>query len=138
MHVPPARDNSSPQPADLSLRPTDERSVPVPEPLAGLIVSMDRTLARLASEGGGRAEMHALRNHLSDLCVLTEEAPRILRAVDRMVCAGDRLGEAVLATRGRDWRAPRLVKARAALAALERTLSGARPSRIATRLQRDW
>ncbi|WP_232628877.1 hypothetical protein [Methylobacterium sp. Leaf118] len=110
----------------------------VPEPLAGLITAMDRTLVGLAEEGGGRNELHALRNHLSDLCVLTEEAPRILRAVDRLVVAGDRLGEAALASRGRDWRAPRLVKARAALAALERTLAGARPSRIATRLNRGW
>lgn len=113
-------------------------SAPVPEPLAGLIVAMDRSLAGLAGEGGGRNELHALRNHLSDLCVLTEEAPRILRAVDRLVAAGDRLGEAALASRGRDWRAPRLLKARAALAALERTLAGARPSRIATRLNRGW
>lgn len=137
MHVPPARDLPTPSPTEAPLRARAPKA-PVPEPLAGLLDSMDRTLARLAGEGGGRNEMHALRNHISDLCVLTEEAPRILRAVDRLVAAGDRLGEAVLATRGRDWRAPRLNKAKAALAALERTLAGARPSRIATRLQRDW
>ncbi len=137
MHVPPARDVPAPQQAEAPVRPRVPQA-PVPEPLAGLITSMDRTLARLAGEGGGRNDLHALRNHLSDLCVLTEEAPRILRAVDRLVAAGDRLGDAVLATSGRDWRAPRLVKAKAALAALERTLAGARPSRIATRLQRDW
>lgn len=137
MHVPPARDIPTPSLAEVAVRQHAPKA-PVPEPLAGLIASMDRTLARLAGEGGGRNEMHALRNHISDLCVLTEEAPRILRAVDRLVAAGDRLGEAVLATRGRDWRAPRLAKAKAALASLERTLAGARPSRIATRLQRDW
>ncbi|WP_342148069.1 hypothetical protein [Methylorubrum sp. SB2] len=135
MHVPPARDISAPHPAEAPARPTDRS---VPEPLAGLIAGMDRTLARLADEGGGRDDLHALRNHLSDVCVLTEETPRIQRAVDRLVTAGDRLGEAVLATGGRDWRAPRLMKAKAALASLERTLAGARPSRIATRLQRDW
>lgn len=135
MHVPPARDLPTPQMAEAPVRP---KAISVPEPLAGLIAGMDRTLARLANEGGGRDELHALRNHLSDVCVLTEETPRILRAVDRLVAAGDRLGEAVLATGGRDWRAPRLEKAKAALAALERTLAGARPSRIAMRLQRDW
>lgn len=135
MHAPPARDVQAPQMAEASARPKGRS---VPEPLAGLIAGMDRTLAHLADEGGGRDELHALRNHLSDLCVLTEETPRILRAVDRLVAAGDRLGEAVLATSGRDWRAPRLVKAKAALVALERTLAGARPSRIAIRLQRDW
>lgn len=136
MQVPSARDIPAPPPnaSAHSCAPT----APVPEPLAGLISGMDRTLSRLADQGGGRDDLHALRNHLSDICVLTEETPRILRAVDRLVAAGDRLGEAVLATRGRDWRAPRLVKARAALAALERTLAGARPSRIAIRLQRDW
>lgn len=136
MQVPSARDI----PASRSKEGVAHLHSPkasVPEPLAGLIARMDRTLVRLA-EGGGRDDLHALRNHLSDLCVLTEEAPRIMRAVDRFVAAGDRLGEAVLATRGRDWRAPRLVKAKAALAALERTLAGARPSQIAMRLQRDW
>lgn len=135
MHVPPARDVQAPQKAEAHARPTNRS---VPEPLSGLISGMDRILARLAGEGGGRDELHALRNHLSDICVLTEETPRILQAVDRLVAAGDRLGEAVLATRGRDWRAPRLRKAKAALTALERTLAGARPSRIAIRLQRNW
>lgn len=112
----------------------------VPEPLVGLLVAMEGTLAALAGEGGGRNELHALRNHLSDLCVLTEETPPIRRAVDRLVAAGDRLGEAVVAARGtaHRWRSPRLGKARQALASLERALAGARPSRIAARLDRDW
>lgn len=112
----------------------------VPEPLANLLVAMDGTLAALAGEGGGRNELHALRNHLSDLCVLTEETPPIRRAVDRLVAAGDRLGEAVIPARAgaRRWRSPRLGKARQALASLERALAGARPSRIAARLDRDW
>jgi hypothetical protein len=112
----------------------------VPEPLADLIVAMERTLVALAGEGGGRNELHALRNYLSDLCVLTQETPTIRRAVDRLVFAGDRLGEAVIAPRGyeRRWRSPRLNKARQALTSLERTLAGARPSRIAVRLDRDW
>ena len=123
----------------LGRRDSDEPSARVPVPLAGLIVSMDRTLAALAGEGGGRNELHALRNYLSDLCVLTEETPRIRRAVDRLILAGDRLGEAVIAPRGYEqrWRSPRLGKARQALASLERTLAGARPSRIAVRLDRD-
>lgn len=112
----------------------------VPAPLAGLIRAMDGTLAALAGEGGGRDELHALRNHLSDLCVLTEETPPIRRAVDRLVVAGDRLGEAAVARRGYEhrWRRPRLGKARQALASLERALAGARPSRIAMRLDRHW
>lgn len=118
----------------------EDTSRRVPEPLASLIVSMEHTLAALAGEDGGRNELHALRNHLSDLCVLTEETPPIRRAVDRLVAAGDRLGEAAVATRSyeRRWRSPRLGKARRALAALERALAGARPSRIAARLDRDW
>lgn len=113
---------------------------PVPAPLAGLLVAMDGALAALAGDGGGRDELHALRNHLSDLCVLTEETPPIRRAVDRLVAAGDRLGEAAVARRGaaHRWRSPRLGKARQALASLERALAGARPSRIAVRLDRHW
>ena len=111
----------------------EESSRRVPQPLATLVAAMERTLATLAGEEGGRNELHALRNILSDLCVLTEETPPIRRAVDR-------LGEAVVAPRGyeRRWRNPRLGKARQALAALERALAGARPSRIAVRLDRDW
>ena len=118
----------------------EEFSRRVPLPLASLVAAMERTLATLAGEEGGRNELHALRNILSDLCVLTEETPPIRRAVDRLVAAGDRLGEAVVAPRGyeRRWRNPRLGKARQALAALERALAGARPSRIAVRLDRDW
>lgn len=124
----------------LYRRDGDGLSRRVPEPLAGLIVAMERTLAALAGDGGGRNELHALRNTLSDLCVLTEETPTIRRAVDRLVLAGDRLGESVIAPRGyeRRWCSPRLGKARQALAALERTLADARPSRIAVRLDRDW
>ena len=130
----PARDIPAPAPGEAPDRPAP----PVPGPLAGLILAMDRTLGTLAGEGGSRHDLHALRNHLSDLCVLTEETPRILRAVERVVAAGDRLGEAAVAVRGRDWRTPRLIKARAALATLENALAGARPSRIALRLDRGW
>ena len=89
----------------------------VPEPLADLIVAMERTLVALAGEGGGRNELHALRNYLSDLCVLTQETPTIRRAVDRLVFAGDRLGEAVIACRrapepDRGAARPRLVTAK--------------------------
>ncbi|HEV2541294.1 MAG TPA: hypothetical protein VGU70_00880 [Methylobacterium sp.] len=124
----------------LDRRDGDEFARRVPEPLAGLIVHMERTLVTLTGENGGRNELHALRNTLSDLCVLTEETPRIRRAVDRFVLAGDRLGEAVIAPRGyeRRWCSARLSKARQALASLERTLADARPSRIAVRLDRDW
>ncbi|MBD8905356.1 hypothetical protein [Methylorubrum zatmanii] len=129
-----------PAPDDPSLLLGEGRLRPLPQPLAGLILAMDGALAALADEGGGRDDLHALRNHLSDLCVLTEETPPIRRAVDRLAAAGDRLGEAAVALRGyeRRWRRPRLGKARRALASLERVLAGARPSRIAVRLDRDW
>ncbi|CAO4174198.1 hypothetical protein EEDFHM_02447 [Methylorubrum populi] len=127
-------------PEGPGLLSVEGRGRPLPQPLASLILAMDGALAALAEEGGGRDDLHALRNHLSDLCVLTEETPPIRRAVDRLAAAGDRLGEAALALRGheRRWRSPRLGKARRALASLERVLAGARPSRIAVRLERHW
>ena len=113
----------------------------LPRPLGELIDKIDRAVADLADGPHQNEAMHALRSGLSDICALTEEDPRILKAVDRVVSAGDRLAATVSRPRRStrsDPRSVRLSAAHKALAALDGTLLGARPSRIALSLNRGW
>ena len=112
-----------------------------PQPLEALIARIDRAVTELVEGPDGREPMHALRSSLSDIYALTEDDPKIQRAIDRVVMAGDRLAELTMAS-GRPRRtqaqATRLTAARRALARLDGTLVKARPSRIAVSLGRGW
>ncbi|MGX7708042.1 hypothetical protein [Methylobacterium sp. Gmos1] len=112
----------------------------VPPPLRVLLDRIEQRLADLAVGLGPGAEvretMHALRSALSDICALTETDPRVLRIVERLLGAGERLAQAeglprrsLAATRGAATRA---------LKALAAALVDTRPSRIAVSLGRGW
>lgn len=112
-----------------------------PPPLGAVLARIDRAVADLAEGAQGREAMHALRSGLSDICALTEETPGIQRAIDGVVRAGDRLAEIAAPSdrpRRTQAQAGRLNAARRALARLDGTLAGARPSRIALSLGRGW
>ncbi|MET7244189.1 hypothetical protein ABZT49_12535 [Methylobacterium sp. EM32] len=112
----------------------------VPPPLRALRDRIEQRLADLAAGLGQSAEvretMHALRSALSDICALTETDPKVLRLVERLLGAGERLAQAeglprrsLAATRGAATRA---------LNALTAALAETRPSRIAVSLGRGW
>ncbi|SFV12571.1 hypothetical protein SAMN02799631_05499 [Methylobacterium sp. 174MFSha1.1] len=112
----------------------------VPAPLRALRDRIELRLADLAAGLGQdpevRETMHALRSALSDICALTETDPKVLRLVERLLGAGERLALAeslprrsLAATRGAATRA---------LNALTAALAETRPSRIAVSLGRGW
>ncbi|AWN51498.1 hypothetical protein [Methylobacterium sp. 17Sr1-1] len=112
----------------------------VPLPLRALRDRIELRLADLAASLGQgpevRETMHALRSALSDICALTETDPKVLRLVERLLGAGERLAQAdglprrsLAATRGAATRA---------LNALTAALVETRPSRIAVSLGRGW
>lgn len=113
----------------------------VPEPLGVLIARIDRAVAELAEGTRQREAMHTLRSGLSDIFALTEQDPRIERAIERVVKAGDLLAEGAGITshpRRTQARTTRLNATRRALARLDNTLVDARPSHIAVSLGRGW
>ena len=123
------------------LESSDKQHLRAARPLVDLLVRIDRAVAGLAAGSDEREALHALRSGLSDICALTEPDPRILRAVNRLVNAGDRLAEATippLQVPRRNLKPARLNAARQALAKLTVALTDARPSRIAKSLGRDW
>jgi hypothetical protein len=112
----------------------------VPPPLRGLLDRIEQRLADLAAGLAGGAEvretMHALRSAVSDICALTETDPKILRVVERLLGAGERLAQAEGLPR-RSLAAARGAATRA-LHALTAALTETRPSRIAVSLGRGW
>ncbi len=115
----------------------------VPLPLRALLDRIERGIVDLANadraEGTGvREGMHALRSALSDICALTEaEAhPTVMRAVERLAGAGERLAE--MASRPRRARSAARGAATRAFGGLAAVLVGTRPSRIAVSLGRGW
>ncbi|AWN49569.1 hypothetical protein DK419_27200 [Methylobacterium terrae] len=113
-----------------------DRSSTAPQPLRALLDAVERAVLDLAASANKRETMHAVRSSLSDICALTETAPRIRRAVQRVVAAGERLA-AMDGLPSRTEAAARGAAARA-LASLAAALVEARPSRIAVSLGRDW
>lgn len=113
-----------------------DRSSTTPRPLGALLERVERAILDLSAGANKRETMHAVRSSLSDICALTEAAPRIRRAVQRVVTAGERLA-AMDGLPSRTEAAARGAAARA-LAALAAALVEARPSRIAVSLGRDW
>ncbi|UHC13819.1 hypothetical protein LRS73_14580 [Methylobacterium currus] len=83
-----------------------------------------------------RETMHALRSALSDICALTETNPKILRIVERLLRAGERL--ALAEARPRRSLAAARGAATRAFTALAAALVDTRPSRIAVSLGRGW
>lgn len=110
----------------------------VPEPLRAALDRIEQGIAGLMQGADRRETMHALRSTLSDICALTERDPRILRAVKRMVSAGERLaGIEVPSLRSRAATTARRAAMRA-IEGLAAVLVDTRPSRIAMSLGRGW
>ncbi|WP_053078760.1 hypothetical protein, partial [Methylobacterium tarhaniae] len=113
----------------------------VPTPLRALLHRIGHGIDDLSEVGSAkgvtaRETMHAVRSALSDICALTESNPKILRAVERLVSAGERLAEP--GDRPRRSLAAARGAATRALKDLTAALVGTRPSRIARSLGRGW
>lgn len=52
-----------------------------PQPLGALIARLNHAVAELAAGAQGREAMHALRSSMSEIAALTEQSPRIERAI---------------------------------------------------------
>ncbi len=111
----------------------------------GIVILAETNLAEADLAQGDPADgaelreaMHAVRSALSDICALTdaEAHPTVLRAVERLAGAGERLAEG--ASRPRRARAAARGAATRALKGLAAVLVGMPPSRIAVSLGRDW
>jgi hypothetical protein len=110
----------------------------VPVPLRALIDRIESAIVDLTEGADRRETMHALRSSLSDICALTEADPKTLRAVERVVSAGERLAEMdPVSLRSRARAAARGAATRA-LRSLATVLVETRPSRIAVSLGRGW
>ncbi|GJD61117.1 hypothetical protein [Methylobacterium frigidaeris] len=108
----------------------------VPLPLRALLDRIEHRIVDLAEGAEVRETMHALRSALSDICALTETNPKILRTVERLLSAGERLAQ-VEARPLRSLASARGAATRA-FKALTAALVDTRPSRIAVSLGRGW
>lgn len=145
--MPPARTTSSDQgrtfvPSSRKPRRAAPSEQELPAPLRDLVERCSQALHALSGPSGSRHDIHALRSSLSDICALTSPSAGVLKAVNKVVDAGDHLGEVAASAscllEGPDLRGERLQAAEASLRALAHTLVDARPSRIAVSLGRDW